>query len=35
VNKAIDDNVAWTCGRVIYITLYDDVFSSLNFSFIT
>jgi len=33
VDKAIDDGVAWSRGEVMPITLHDDVFSSLNFSF--
>jgi len=35
MNKAVDDNVAGACRRVIEVTLYDDVFISLDFSFPT
>jgi len=35
VNKAVDDDVARTRGRVVSITFHDDVFSDLNFSFAT
>jgi len=35
VNKAVDDDVVRTCGRVVSITFHDDVFSGLNFSFAT
>ena len=33
MDKAIDDNVAGPCRRVIEVTLHDDVFTSLNFDF--
>jgi len=33
VDKAIDDDVAWSRGGVMPITLPDDVFSSLDFGF--
>ena len=35
VDKAVDDNVTGACRRVMEVTLYDNVFSSLNFSFTT
>jgi len=35
VDEAVDDDVAWSCGRVIQVTSHDNVFSSLNFSFST
>jgi len=35
VDKAIDDDVARTCGEIMSITFHDDVFSGLNFSFAT
>ena len=33
VDKAVYDDIAWTCGQVICITLHDDMFSCLDFSF--
>jgi len=33
VDKAIDDDVARTCGGIMSITFHDNVFSGLNFSF--
>ena len=35
MDKAIDDDVAWSRGRVISITFHDDVFSGLNYGFAT
>jgi len=35
VNKAVDDGVARTRGRVVSVTFYDNVFTGLNFSFAT
>jgi len=35
VDKAVYDDIAWTCGWVICITLHDDMFSCLDFSFAT
>ena len=35
MNKAIDDDVAWTCGGVVSIIFHDDVFLGLNFGFTT
>ena len=35
MDEAVDDDVAWSCGRVIHVTFYDDVFLGLNFSFTT
>ena len=35
VDKAVDDNVAGACRRVMEVTLHNDVFSSLNFGFTT
>jgi len=35
VDKAINDDIAWTCGGVVSITFHDNVFSGLNFSFAT
>ena len=35
MNKAIDDDVAWTCGGVVSITFHDNVFLGLNFGFTT
>jgi len=35
VNKTVYDDVAWVCGRVMYITFYNNVFSCLNLGFIT
>ena len=33
VDKAVYDDIAWTCGWVICIALHDDIFSCLDFSF--
>jgi len=33
VNKAVYDNIAWTCGWIMCIAFHDDMFSCLNFSF--
>ena len=33
VDKAVYDDIAWTCGWVICIALHDDMFSCLDFSF--
>ena len=35
MNKAIDDDVTWSCGGVMSIAFHDDVFSSLHFGFTT
>jgi len=35
VNKAVDDDVAWSHKGVMPITFHDDVLSSLNFGFTT
>ena len=35
VDKAVDDDVAWSHGGVMSITFYNNVFLSLNFSFAT
>jgi len=35
VDKAIDDDVAWSRGGVMSIIFHDDVFSGLNFGFAT
>jgi len=35
VDEAINDCVAWSCGEVMSIAFYDDVFSSLHFGFTT
>jgi len=35
VDEAVDDHVAWSCGGVMSVTFYDDMFLSLNFSFTT
>jgi len=35
VDKAIDDDVAWSHGGVMPITLHDNVFLSLDFGFAT
>ena len=35
VDKAVYDDIAWTCGWVICIALHDDMFSCLDFSFAT
>ena len=33
MNETVYDDVAWTSGRIMYITFHDDVFSCLNFGF--
>ena len=33
VDKAVYDDIAWMCGWVVCITLHDDMFSCLDFSF--
>ena len=33
VDKAVYDDIAWTCGWVVCIALHDDMFSCLDFSF--
>ena len=33
VDKAVYDDITWMCGWVICITLHDDMFSCLDFSF--
>jgi len=35
VDKAIDDDIAWSHGGVVSIIFHDDVFSGLNFGFAT
>jgi len=35
VDKAVDDDIAWTHGGVMPITFYDNMFSGLNFGFTT
>jgi len=35
VDKAIDDDVAWSRGGVMSITFHNDVISSLDFCFAT
>jgi len=35
VNKAVDDGVAGTHGRIVSFTFHDNVFTGLNFSFAT
>ena len=35
MDKAIDDDVAWSHRGVMSITLHDDVISSLDFGFAT
>jgi len=35
MDKAVDNNVAGACRRVMEVTLYDDVFISLDFGFST
>ena len=35
VDKAVYDDIAWTCGWVVCIALHDDMFSCLDFSFAT
>jgi len=35
VDKAIDDDVAWSCGGVMSVAFHDNVFLGLNLSFIT
>ena len=35
MDKAIDDDVAWSHGRVMSITFHDDVFLGLNYGFAT
>ena len=33
VDKAVYDDIAWTCRWVICIALHDNIFSCLDFSF--
>jgi len=33
VDKAVYDDIAWTCGWVVCIALHDNMFSCLDFSF--
>ena len=33
MNEAVYDDIAWTCGWIIYLTFHNDMFSYLNFSF--
>ena len=33
MDKAIDDDVTWSCGGIMSIAFHDNVFSSLYFSF--
>ena len=35
MDKAIDDDVAWSHGEVMPITLHNNVFLSLDFGFAT
>ena len=35
MDEAVDDDVAWPHGGVMSITLHNDVFSGLDFSFTT
>ena len=35
VDKAVDDNVAWSCRGVIEVALHDNVFMSLYLSLTT
>jgi len=35
VDKAVYDDIAWTCGWVVCIVLHDDMFLCLDFSFTT
>ena len=35
VNKANDDDDAWSSGWIMQITFHDNVFAGLNFSFTT
>jgi len=35
MDKAVDNNVAGACRRVMEVTLHDDVFISLDFGFST
>ena len=35
MDKAIDDDVAWSCGGVMSVAFHDNVFLGLNLSFIT
>ena len=35
MDKAVDDGVVGACRRVMEVTLYDNVFLSLNFGFTT
>jgi len=35
VDKAVDDDVAWSHGGVMSVTFHDDVFSGLNLGFAT
>ena len=35
VDKAVYDDIVWTCGWIIYIALHDNMFLCLDFSFAT
>ena len=35
MNKAVDDDVAGACGRIVSFTFHDNMFTGLNFSFAT
>ena len=35
MDKAIDDDVAWTRRRVVNVAFHDDVFAGLNIGFTT
>ena len=35
MDKAIDDDVTWSCGGVMSVAFHDDVFLSLHFGFTT
>ena len=35
MNKAVDNDIAWSCGGVMPDTLHDNMFSGLNISFAT
>ena len=35
MDKAIDDDVTWSCGGVMSIAFHDNVFLSLHFGFTT
>ena len=35
MDEAVNNDIAQSCGEVIYVTFYDNVFSDLNLSFTT